>query len=124
LLAQGISAKNKQHKSNVLANQFALSSSSANYPLCFVNVIVPIKTRLLRQELSLATPIDPRINQPLPLKNLSPLSKTPRTLHPDLTTYATKCLKICPQNHWKSCCSCPTKFDSQAKFLCPGCIQL
>ena len=32
LLAQGISAKNKQHKSNVLANQFALSSSSANYP--------------------------------------------------------------------------------------------
>jgi len=70
LLAQGISAKNKQHKSNVLANQFALSSSSANYPSRFVNVFLPIKTRLLRQELSLATPIDPRINQAFTLKEL------------------------------------------------------
>ena len=57
LLAQGISAKNKQHKSNVLANQFALSSSSANYPPRFVNVFLPMKTRILRQELSLMTPI-------------------------------------------------------------------
>jgi len=70
LLAQGISAKNKQHKSNVLANQFALSSTSANYPPRFVNVFLPIKTRLMHQELSLATPIDPRINQTFTLKEL------------------------------------------------------
>jgi len=44
LLAQGISATNKQHKSNVLANQFVLSSSSANYPSRFVNVFLPINT--------------------------------------------------------------------------------
>jgi len=33
-------------------------------------VFLPIKTRLLRQELSLATPIDPRINQAFTLKEL------------------------------------------------------
>jgi len=38
LHAQGISAKNKQHKSNMLTNQFALSSSCLNYPPRFVNV--------------------------------------------------------------------------------------
>ena len=32
LLAQGVSAKNKQHKSNMFANQFALFSSCQNYP--------------------------------------------------------------------------------------------
>jgi len=67
-LAQGISAKNKQHKSNVLANHFALSSSSAKYPPRFVNVFLPIKTRLLQHELSLATPFDPRINRAFTLK--------------------------------------------------------
>jgi len=70
LLAQDISAKNKQHKSNVLPNQFSLSSSSANYPPSFLNVFLPSKTRLLRQELSFAMPIDPRINQAFTLKEL------------------------------------------------------
>ena len=56
LLAQDISAKNKQHKSNILANQFALSSSSLNYPPCFVNVILPVQTRLSHNALSQATP--------------------------------------------------------------------
>jgi len=70
LLAQGISAKNKQHKSNVLANQFALSSSSANYRPRFVNVFLPTKTRLLPQEFFLATPIDPRVNQAFTLEEL------------------------------------------------------
>jgi len=70
LLAQGISAKNTQQKSNVLANPFALSSNSANYPPRFVDVFLPSKTRLLRQELSLATPIVPRKNQAFTLKEL------------------------------------------------------
>ena len=70
LLAQGISAKNKQHKSNVLGNQFALSSSSANYPPRYVNVFLPIKARLLRQELSIATPNDAQINQAFTLKDV------------------------------------------------------
>jgi len=70
LLAQGFSAENEQHKSNVLVNQFALSYSSANYPSRFVNVFLPIKTRILRQKLSLAKPFDPRINQAFTLREL------------------------------------------------------
>ena len=56
--------------------------------------------------------------------NFSPLSMTLRTLHPDQTTSATKCLKIYPWNLWKSCYSCLTKSGSPAKFLHPGYIPL
>jgi len=63
LHAQGVSAKNKQHKSNMLANQFALSSSCLNYPQRFVNVTLPIQTPLLRNAMSHTTPIDPDLNQ-------------------------------------------------------------
>ena len=82
LLAQDISAKNKQHKSNVLANQFALSCSSANYPSRFVNVFLPAKTGLLRQELSLATPIDPQIYQAFTLKELISAVQDPKDITP------------------------------------------
>jgi len=64
------SAKNKQHKSNNLVNQLALSSSSLNYPLRFVNAILPIQMRLLHNALSQATPIDVRLNQAFSLKEL------------------------------------------------------
>jgi len=70
LLEQGISAKNKQHKSNTVANKFAPSSSSVNYPPRFVNVILPIRTRLLQNALSHATPSDPRLNQAFSLEKL------------------------------------------------------
>ena len=70
LHAQGISAKNKQHKSNMLANQFALSSSFLNYPPRFVNVTLPIQTRLLRNAMSHATQIDPTLNQAFSIDEL------------------------------------------------------
>jgi len=86
LLAQGISAKSKQHKSNILANQFALCSSSLNYPPRFVNVIQPIQTRLLRNALSQATPIDPRLNQAFSLLSTVQVS-TNTTPGPDNIGY-------------------------------------
>jgi len=53
--------------------------------------------------------------------NFSPLSMTLRTLHPDQTTSATKCLNIMSiKSLWKSCYSCLTKSGSPAKFLHPG----
>ena len=70
LHAQGISAKNKQHKSNMLANQFALSSSCLNYPPRFVNVTLPIQTRLLRNAMSHATPIHPDLSQAFSINEL------------------------------------------------------
>jgi len=87
LLAQCISVKNKKHKSNVLTNQFALSSSSANYPPRFVNVFLPVKTRLLQQELSLASPIDPRINQAIKERISAVQDSTNTTPRPDNLCY-------------------------------------
>ena len=48
--------------SNMLANQFALSSSRRNYPPRFVNVTLPIQTGL-QNAMSHTTPIDPALNQ-------------------------------------------------------------
>ena len=80
LFAQGISAKNNQHKSNILANQFALSISSINYPPRFVNTFLPTKTGLLLHALSHATPIDPRLHQAFSLKErLSSVQDTKNT---------------------------------------------
>jgi len=70
LHAQGISAKNKQHKSNMLTNQFALSSRCLNYPPRFLNVSLPMKTRLLHHALSHAMPIDTHLNQAFSLNEL------------------------------------------------------
>jgi len=53
----------------MLANQFALSSS-LNYPPRFVNVTLPIKTRLLHHELYHAIPIDTHLNQAFSLNEL------------------------------------------------------
>ena len=100
LLAQGISAKNRQHKSNILANEFALSSSSLNHPPCFVNVILPIQTRLSHSALSQATPVDPRLNQAFSLKELLfAVQDSKKNTTPDQTTSATKCLNMCLSNH-------------------------
>jgi len=81
LHAQGISAKNKQHKSNIFANQFALSSSCLNYPPRIVNVTLPIQTRLLRNAMSShTTPIDPALNQDFSINELlSSLNDTKNT---------------------------------------------
>jgi len=80
LHAQGISVKNKQHKSNKLANQFALSSSCLNYPPRFVNVTLTIQTRLLRNPMSHTTPIDPALNQDFSINELlSTISDTKNT---------------------------------------------
>jgi len=69
--AQGIFSKNKQHKSNMLANQLDLSSSCLNYyPPRFVNVTLPIQTRLLRNAMSHTTPIDPDLNQDFSINEL------------------------------------------------------
>jgi len=70
LHAQGISAKNKQHKSNMLANQFALSSSCLNYPPRFVNVTLPLQTRPLRNAMFHTKPIDPALNQAFSINEL------------------------------------------------------
>ena len=70
LHAQGISAKNKQYKSNMLANQFPLYSSCINYPPRFVNVTLRIQTRLLRNAMSHTTPIDPALNQAFSINEL------------------------------------------------------
>jgi len=67
---QGISAKNKQHKSNMLSNQFALSSSCLNYPPLFVNVTLQIQTRLLRNAMSHTKTIDPALNQAFSINEL------------------------------------------------------
>ena len=70
LHAQGISAKNKKHKFNMLANQFALSSSCLNYPPRFVNVTLPIQTRLLWNAMSHSTTSDLAINQVFSINEL------------------------------------------------------
>ena len=70
LHVQDISAKNKQHKSNMLANQFALSSSCTNYPPRFVNVTLPIQTQLLLNAMSHRTSIDPGLNQAFTINEL------------------------------------------------------
>jgi len=44
LVANVISGKNNQHKANILANQFALSSSSSNNTALYVNSTLPAKT--------------------------------------------------------------------------------
>jgi len=54
----------------MLANQFALSSSCLNYPPRFVNVTLPIQTRLLRNAMSHTTPIDPDLNQDFSINEL------------------------------------------------------
>jgi len=99
LHAQGISAKYKQHKSNMsnmLANQFALSSSCLNYPPHFVKVTLPIQTRLLQNTMSHTTPIDPALNHAFSINEfLSAINDTKNTT-PDQTTSATKCLNTCP----------------------------
>ena len=123
--AQGIFSKNKQHKSNMLANQLDLSSSCLNYyPPRFVNVTLPIQTRLLRNAMSHTTPIDPDLNQDFSINELLSAINDVRTLHPDQATSATKCLNICPKNLWKSCDSRLTKSVSSAKFRHPGYIPL
>jgi len=60
----------QQHKANMLANQFALSSSCLNYPPRFVNVILPIQTQLLQNPMSHSTPIDPALNQAFSIEEL------------------------------------------------------
>jgi len=54
----------------MLANQFTLSSSCPNYQPRFVNVILPIQTRLLRNAMSHMTPIDPDLNQAFSINEL------------------------------------------------------
>ena len=69
--AQGISAKNNQHKSNILASHFALSSSSLNYPLRFVNVFLSNKTGLCNMHCPMRHPLIQRLNQAFSLKRTS-----------------------------------------------------
>ena len=72
--------RHKQHKSNMLANQFAFSSSCLNYPPRFVNVTLPIQTRLLRNAMSHTTPIDRALNQAFSINELlSALNDTKNT---------------------------------------------
>jgi len=54
----------------MLANQFALSNSCLNYPPRFVNVTLPIQTRLLRNAISHTMPIDPDLNQAFSMNEL------------------------------------------------------
>jgi len=54
----------------MLTNQSALSSSCLNYPPRFVNVTLPIQTRLLRNAMSHMTPIDPDLNQDFSINEL------------------------------------------------------
>jgi len=83
-----MSANNNQHKSKVLANQFALFNT-LNYPPRFVNVFLLNITGFLQHALSHATPIDPRLNQPFSLTEL--LSAVQDTINttpgPDNTCY-------------------------------------
>ena len=65
--------------SNMLANQFALSSSRRNYPPRFVNVTLPIQTGL-QNAMSHTTPIDPALNQAFSINELlSTISDTKNT---------------------------------------------
>jgi len=96
LLAKGISAKNKQHKSNVLANQFLYPVVRQIIHLVLYMCSCQLKHDFCSKNFLLRRQLTHEYIKPLTIKNLSPLSKTPRTLHPDLTTYPTKCLNICP----------------------------
>jgi len=96
LLAQGISGKNEQHKSNALANQFGLSSSLVDYPSRFVNVFLAINTRLLQHELSLSTPIDPRLNQAFTLKELISAVQEAKNTTPGPDNLCYEIFKNCP----------------------------
>ena len=60
LVANGISGKNNQHKANILANQFALSSIS-NYAALFFNSTLPAKKRNLQHTLSHTLSKDTRL---------------------------------------------------------------
>ena len=113
--------KNKPHKSNMLANQFTLSSSCLNYPPRFVNVTLPIQMRLLRNAMSQTTPIDPALNQAFSINELlSAINDTKNTTPgPDNICYemfkhmSIKSLEVMLQLF-------KTKSDSSAKFLHPG----
>jgi len=73
----------------MLANQFALSSSCLNYPPRFVNVTLPIQTRLLRNAMSYTTTINPGLNQAFSINDLlSAINDTKNTTsRPDNICY-------------------------------------
>jgi len=70
LVANGISGKNNQHKANMLANKFVLSSSASNYTPHFVNSTLPKKERNLQHTLSHPLLQDTRLNQAFSIDEL------------------------------------------------------
>jgi len=86
LVANGISGKNNQHKANILANQFALSSSFSNDTALFVNSILPAKKQYLQHTLSHILLKDTRLNQAFSYKELISAIKESKNTAPGLDT--------------------------------------